>query len=191
VSARDAALTELRRWDPPDEDQHQLRDDFVRHLEEHADGLLRSCYPDHLTAGALVLSPGLDDVLLNLHRKARRWFHFGGHCETSDGSLLASASREAAEESGLTGLRIHPEPVHLGRHTVPFCDPRGPVDHLDVRYAALAPAGADAAVSDESLDVRWWPLDGLPDLEPEMHELIALARALLQSPELASRAPAE
>jgi hypothetical protein len=48
-----------------------------------------------------------------------------------------------------------------------------------VRYAALAPADAEPRTSDESLDVRWWPLDGLPDLEPEMHELIALARARL------------
>jgi hypothetical protein len=45
-----------------------------------------------------------------------------------------------------------------------------------VRYGALAPAGAEHAVSGESLDVRWWPLDGLPDLEDEMHTLIALAR---------------
>jgi hypothetical protein len=84
---------------------------------------------------------------------------------------------------------------------VPFCRPHGSVDHLDVRYAALAPVGAAAAVSDESLDVRWWPLDGLPDLEPEMYELIALARErLAQSSETSassgsvapsSRAPAE
>jgi 8-oxo-dGTP pyrophosphatase MutT (NUDIX family) len=180
VSAREVALAELRSWDAPDDQQRRLRDAYVAVLEDHADGLLRSCHPDHLTAGALVLSPGLDAVLLNLHRKARRWFHFGGHCESADGSLLAAASRETVEESGLTGLRIDPDPVQLSRHTVPFCDPRGPVDHLDVRYAALAPAGAEVAVSDESLDVRWWPLDGLPDLEPEMHQLIALARARLR-----------
>jgi hypothetical protein len=70
-----------------------------------------------------------------------------------------------------------------------------------VRYAALAPVGVAATVSDESLDVRWWPLDGLPDLEPEMHELIALARERLAQPSEASgssgsaapsiRAPAE
>jgi hypothetical protein len=46
-----------------------------------------------------------------------------------------------------------------------------------VRYVAVAPAEAVHAVSDESLDVRWWSLDALPELEPEMHELIAVARA--------------
>ena len=46
-----------------------------------------------------------------------------------------------------------------------------------MRYAATAPAGARHAVSEESLDVRWWPVDELPDgLEDEMHELIRLAR---------------
>jgi len=28
---------------------------------------------------------------------------------------------------------------------------------------ARAPAGARIAISDESLDLRWWPADGLPE----------------------------
>ena len=32
------------------------------------------------------------------------------------------------------------------------------------------------AVSEESLDVRWWPADALP-AEPDLVELVALARA--------------
>jgi 8-oxo-dGTP pyrophosphatase MutT (NUDIX family) len=194
VNARDLALADLRAWTPADEKQRRLREAFVRHLQAHENGLLRSCFPDHLTAGTLVLSPGLDRVLLNLHRKARRWFAFGGHHEPGDGSLADTALREATEESGIAGLGFHPEPVHLDRHAVTFCDPRGTVHHLDVRYAAVAPAGVDPAASDESLDVRWWPLAGLPDLEDEMHRLIALARERLQSASASapsSLAPAE
>jgi 8-oxo-dGTP pyrophosphatase MutT (NUDIX family) len=191
--AYDAALAALRGWTPPSARQSVLREEFVAHLEAHPDGLERSCTPGHLTAGALVLSPGLDRVLLNLHGKAQRWFHFGGHHEPGDGSLLATAAREAAEESGIAGLCVDPEPVHLDRHTVGFCRGSGVTDHLDVRYAALAPAGAEAEVSEESLEVRWWPLDSLPPLEDEMHELIALARARLQSASTgpSSLAPAE
>jgi 8-oxo-dGTP pyrophosphatase MutT (NUDIX family) len=182
VSARSEAWTTLRDWSAPAGRQADLRDSFVAHLEAHPDGLDRSCAAGHLTAGALVLSPGLDAVLLNLHGKARRWFHFGGHHEAGDGSLLGTATREAAEESGIVGLELDPVPIHLDRHTVRFCRPHGSVDHLDVRYAALAPAGAEGVVSEESLDVRWWPLGGLPDVEPEMHELIALARERLAQP---------
>jgi 8-oxo-dGTP pyrophosphatase MutT (NUDIX family) len=195
VTARDTALAELRGWDAPSAGQSGLRDVYVAHLVSHADGLSRECHPGHLTAGALVLSSGLDAVLLNLHGKAGRWFHFGGHVEDDDASLLDAARREAVEESGIADLVVDPTPVHLDLHHVEFCRPHGRADHLDVRYAALAPVDARASASDESLAVRWWPLDALPDLEPEMHTLIALSRERLaapaQSASPSSRAPAE
>lgn len=189
------ALRALRTWSPPSRAQAVLRDQFVAHLVEHADGLERACSPGHLTAGTLVLSAGLDAVLLNLHGRAARWFHFGGHWEPGDASLLATASREATEESGIAGLRVHPEPVHLDLHPVEFCRGHEHTEHLDVRYAALAPADATPGASAESLDVRWWMLDDLPDLEPEMHELIARSRERLaqsaEPPAGSSRAAAE
>ena len=179
MSAHDEALGVLRSWSPPSPAQSALRKRFVSHLVDHPDGLERSCSPGHLTAGTLVLAAGLDAVLLNLHARAGRWFHFGGHWEPGDASLLATASREAAEESGVAGLRVHPEPVHLDLHHVEFCRGHEHTDHLDVRYAAQAPAGAEPHASEESLDVRWWPLDALPHLEPEMHALIARSRERL------------
>lgn len=177
------ALAVLRAWDPADgpdvSRQAALRDRYLAHLEAHPDGMTRACFPDHVTAGALVLSTSGDGVLLNLHGKARRWFHFGGHCEPTDASLAGAALREATEESGLAGLALDPVPIHLDEHAVGFCDPRGEVHHLDVRFAALAERRADPRTSEESLDVRWWPLEALPDLPREMHTLIAAARARL------------
>lgn len=171
------ALATLAAWTPPTADQARLRDRYLRHLEAHDDGLTRACFPDHVTAGTLVLSPDLDRVLLNLHGKARRWFAFGGHCEPGDRTLAGAATREAVEESGLTGLEVDPVPLHLDEHSVGFCDPRGTVHHLDVRFGAVAPPEAAAAASDESLDVRWFRVDALPELEDEMRTLVALARA--------------
>ena len=139
--------------------------------------MTRGSYPDHLTASTLVLSADGDRVLLTLHAKARQWFQFGGHCESGDPTLAAAAAREAAEESGIPDLALDPVPVQLSEHAVPFCDPRGGVHHLDVRFVAVAPADAGHAVSDESLDVRWWPADALPDPQPDMVELVALAQA--------------
>jgi 8-oxo-dGTP pyrophosphatase MutT (NUDIX family) len=170
------ALRVLTGWSAPDAAEEDLRQRYVAHLESTPDGMWRSSYPDHITAGTLVIDATGEQVLLNLHRKAGRWFHFGGHCEDDDASLAAVALREAHEESGLTELAFHPEPVQLDLHTVPFCGDRGEVRHLDVRYVAAAPADATAVVSDESLAVRWWPVDALPELEPAMHALIARAR---------------
>jgi hypothetical protein len=69
--------------------------------------------------------------------------------------------------------------VQLDQHDVPFCGPGGAVRHLDVRYAATAPAGAEHAVSEESLDVRWWPVDALPDTTGDLPALVAYARDAL------------
>jgi 8-oxo-dGTP pyrophosphatase MutT (NUDIX family) len=170
------ALDVLAHWSPPDEEQESLRAAYVNHLTVHEDGLWRSCVPDHLTAGALVVSHDRERVLLNLHRKAGRWFHFGGHLEPDDVTLAGAALREAGEESGLTGLMVDAEPLHLSRHPVEFCDPRGTVHHLDVRFLALADPEAVPLVSEESLDVRWWPVHRLPTEDADMLEMVALAR---------------
>jgi 8-oxo-dGTP pyrophosphatase MutT (NUDIX family) len=178
------ALASLRGWSAPSPEQEALRARYVDHLEAHADGLDRGCRPDHVTASTLVLSAEHDRVLLTLHAKARRWFQLGGHCEPGDTTLAGAALREATEEGGVGALRLDPVPVQLSEHEVPFCGaglPGGPVHHLDVRFVALAPPGAEPAVSDESLDVAWWPLDALPDPGSDLVELVVLAVARAQA----------
>jgi 8-oxo-dGTP pyrophosphatase MutT (NUDIX family) len=179
VSLHADALAVLEGWSAPDEEQADRRRRYVDHLRAHADGWSKACFPDHLTAGALVLSADGERVLLNLHRKARRWFAFGGHLEPTDASLAAAALREGSEESGLPDLVIDPDPVHLSLHEVGFCDPRGTVRHLDVRFLARLGATTDPVVSEESLELRWFPVDDVPTDEPDMLELIRLARARL------------
>ena len=173
MSLHTDALAVLTDWAPPTPAQAALRDRYVAHLRAHPDGLARECRPDHVTASTVVLSADRSRVLLTLHAKARRWFQLGGHCEPGDATLAGAALREAAEESGIAGLRPAPYPVHLDEHAVPFCGPAADVHHLDVRFVALAPADAAPAVSEESLDVRWWPVDALPD--PDLAEVVAAA----------------
>lgn len=179
AALRADALAVLRAWQPPTSSQAMLRDRFVAQLVAHPDGMDRGCYPDHLTASTLVLSADASRVLLTLHVKAQRWFQLGGHCEPGDQTLAGAALREAVEESGLGSLRVQPEPVELSEHAVPFCDARGGVHHLDVRFLAVAAEGEEHTISQESLDVAWWPVDTLP--EDDLAGLVSLALARGQS----------
>ena len=167
----------LTAWEPPDAEQARLRDDYLRHLADHADALSRSCTPAHLTTGLLIMSADLDKVLLTLHRRVRRWLQTGGHCESADPSLVEAALREGREESGIDDLRIDPSPVRLARHSAP-CDPDGQTLHLDVEFIAVAPDGAVTRRSVESLDLAWFDVTALPDnTDDQVRALVRAGRA--------------
>jgi 8-oxo-dGTP pyrophosphatase MutT (NUDIX family) len=184
----DDALAVLGGWAAPTPAQDEVRRGYVRHLELNPDGLARGCFPDHITASALIVSAEHTQVLLTLHAKANAWFQMGGHCEPTDQTLSGAALREAVEESGIGDLDLDPVPVQLDAHDVGFCNPRGTVRHLDVRFLAVAPESAAHAVSAESLDVKWWPVERLPTSEPGLLELVSLAKTRLDQSTTSSRA---
>jgi 8-oxo-dGTP pyrophosphatase MutT (NUDIX family) len=175
VSLHADAVRTLDAWIAPDPAQESMRLRFLEHLLDHADGLSRSCAPEHITASALIVSPERGEVLLVLHAKAGRWLQTGGHCEPGDPTLAAAALREATEESGIAGLTLTMMPVRLDRHPAP-CR-RGVVEkHLDVQYLAIAPPGARPTRSSESLDLAWFPFDALPSPSDVQH-LVSYASA--------------
>ncbi len=174
------ALATLQAWAPPTDGQAMLRDRYVALLGSRSDAMTRDCLPDHLTASTLVFDEDHSRVLLTHHAKARRWFQFGGHPEAVDTTLANAALREAVEESGFVpaDLAFDVVPVELDAHPVPFCAPGTAVHHFDVMFAAVARSGARYAVSDESLDVAWWPVDDLPNSDLAPRVALALAHAL-------------
>ena len=129
-------------------------------LDAREDACLRECAPGHITASALVLDDTGGQVLLTLHPRLGRWVQLGGHCEDSDADIVAAALREATEESGVDGLRIAPDLAAINVHAL-TCSLGVPTRHLDLQFVAHAPAGAQIALSDESVDLRWWPIDGV------------------------------
>jgi len=169
---RDNAFEVLRSAPPT-----PTRDAFERHLAAYDDALWRDGPPEHFTASAVVFSADLTQVLLVLHKKARLWLQPGGHFEAGDRTVGGAALREATEESGIHGLRAAPGALFLHRHQLPATFGRCTA-HWDLRIAATAPEDARISVSEESDDVRWWPIDALPQpTDPELADCIGDLRA--------------
>ena len=162
MSVRQSAIALLTEWEAPNPGQDSLRHAVLSFLHARDDACVRECVPGHVTASALVLDDSGSQVLLTLHPRLGRWVQLGGHCEDADGDIVAAALREATEESGVAGLHIAPDLVAVHVHPV-TCSLGVPTRHLDLQFVARAPAGAQIAVSDESVDLRWWPTDALPD----------------------------
>ena len=83
----------------------------------------------------------------------------------------------------MEGLRLLGDgPVTLDAHGLSSAFGRCGT-HLDVQYAAVAPPGAEPAVSAESHDVRWFPVDAMPPgAVADLGRLVQRARAALAQP---------
>jgi 8-oxo-dGTP pyrophosphatase MutT (NUDIX family) len=163
----------LETWSAPSPEQDQLRLHYLDHLAKRDDGWSRTCLGAHLTASSLICAAAECKVLLTLHARIGRWLQTGGHIESTDPTLEAAAVREAHEESGLDDLLLDPSPLLLSKHEVP-CGPVRPTYHLDVQYLVLAHQLLRPHFGDESLDVRWFAHDRLPEVD---HSVAALVRA--------------
>ncbi len=126
--------------------------------------------PGHFTGSALVVDDR-DRVLLTLHRRLGRWLQLGGHAD-GDLDLARVALREAQEESGIASLKYAPGTdgiVDVDVHVIPASAKEQEHKHFDVRYVVKADAvQAEAiAASEESTDLRWFPIDEATTLVEE------------------------
>jgi 8-oxo-dGTP pyrophosphatase MutT (NUDIX family) len=140
----------------------------------------RTTYPGHLTTSAIVLSPDHRQTLLIDHVTIGRWLQPGGHYEPAEHFYL-SARREAEEETGVTGIALHPWhaggdlPFVIDSHDVPGKAARNEPPHIhhDLQYLFIAdPAAALIAQLDEVHAARWAPLAELAAISPKGFERI-------------------
>lgn len=183
---RDALLSALARHVSADE--HEARDvaRLTAFVRAHAAPFDRGIAAGHLTGSALVVSASGERVLLLRHRKLQRWLQPGGHAESGETRGEEIALREAREETGLVGLRLHPHaprPLDVDVHAIPARPGEPAHAHLDLRYLVLAPD--DAATSrclEETDDLRWYAWAELDALGLDHGLRRALAKARVAAP---------
>ncbi|QLL08550.1 NUDIX hydrolase [Mycobacterium vicinigordonae] len=176
MTLRESVIGLLTEWEAADGAQDALRQAVLGFVLAREDACQRACEPGHITASTLVLDDRGERVLLTLHPRLRRWVQLGGHCEDEDTDILAAALREATEESGIIDLRLDPNLVAVHVHAL-TCSLGMPTRHLDLQFVAHAPAGARIVLSDESDDLKWWPVDELPDgTDFALRQLVTRAR---------------
>lgn len=173
---RESAIATLTDWAAPDPGQDSLRHAVLAFLYAKPDSCRRACVPGHITASTLVVDHTGAHTLLTLHPRLGRWVQLGGHCEDGDPDIVGAALREGTEESGIAGLWV--DPLLAAIHVQPVtCSLGVPTRHLDLQFIAHAPAQAEAVISDESLDLRWWPVDDLPaGVDAGLVRLVDVAR---------------
>jgi len=177
----------LERHRPADQREAEDAAAILAFTRRHARPFDRAIAEGHLTGSALVVADDGSAVLLLRHRKLQRWLQPGGHGEPGEARGEDVALREALEETGLAGLRLHPRaprPLDVDVHDIPARPGEPAHQHLDLRYLVLAPAGAvHERCQDETDDLRWFDWDALPGLglDPGLLRAFAKARHLLDA----------
>jgi 8-oxo-dGTP pyrophosphatase MutT (NUDIX family) len=182
---RKALLDLLDRYLLKHPDEPEFVDRIRDLVVEHENCFERDCLPGHITASSWILSHDRKHVLFTHHRKLNRWLQLGGHAD-GETNALEVALKEAREESGMRDFEVQwtgeaGVPFDLDVHSIPeFRDVPGH-EHHDIRFLLVAAADQELVISDESNDLRWFPIDRLDEIldEESLSRLDRKARAWL------------
>lgn len=141
-------------------EQASLAAEFAAFLAEDARVFERGHLVGHFTASAFVVSADGARTLLLHHAKLQRWLQPGGHAD-GDADLARVAHREAAEETGLSGLIVEGGLFDLDRHAIPARGDEPEHWHWDVRYVARCTGNEVPKINRESRASAWRRIDAL------------------------------
>ena len=101
---RGSLISQLKEYEPWNEQESADRDEIIRQLETAPDIFSRENKAAHMTASAWVVNRARTKVLMVYHNIYDSWSWTGGHAD-GDEDLLAVAVREVREETGVMSVK--------------------------------------------------------------------------------------
>ncbi len=157
---RTQLINEIKTLDSVYPEEQAFRALFAD-LLQHPRAYHRDHLPGHITGSAWIVNDHFSKVLLVLHAKLGRWLQPGGHADGEE-NVLNVAIREAEEETGLQKFSIlSPLVFDIDIHPIPTRKDFPEHFHYDVRFLVQASEQDHLLISEESSDLKWFPLDEL------------------------------
>lgn len=178
---------ELRCYQRAHAERAEVAQRILDFVQQTPDCFCRSHATGHITGSAWLLSPDGRQALLTLHRKLGRWLQPGGHADGC-ADTLATALREAAEESGISGIApLRREIYDVDIHRIPARAQEPEHLHYDIRYLLRAPH-TQFRLSHESDSLAWWTPQDFAARHTELDEaVLRMARTWIKEQGLAAK----
>ena len=133
---------------------------LLRFLSLSPDPFARDNPEGHITGSAVIGRPDGSAFLLVHHRKLDRWLQPGGHTDETDADVLATALREAREETGVADLKpLSNLPFDVDVHPIPARKKEPAHLHFDLRFLATTAETSLTPQPEETRDARWFTLE--------------------------------
>ena len=156
---RNALKDLLQQYTPQDPGEQSDAQLMLQFIDKHEDCFERSCMPGHFTASAWLINREGTHALLMHHRKLNSWFQLGGHCD-GDPDVLATAIKEAQEESGIMGiLPVSTKIFDIDVHLIPAFGGNPIHYHYDIRFLLQVTSEESTIQNDESNALQWFSKD--------------------------------
>ena len=162
--SRDILLSDLRVYQPWNEQEAFDRDEIIRQIESCPDIFTRENRNAHMSASSWIVNRERTKALMVYHNIYQSWSWTGGHAD-GETDLLSVALREAREETGIHHVQaLSPDIFSLEILTVDGHEKRGQYVsshlHLNLTYLLEADESAPLIKNEaENSAVAWFPLE--------------------------------
>lgn len=118
----------------------------------------------HITGSAFIYDPLEKRILLLHHKKLNRWLQPGGHSD-SNPDIVATATREVLEETGVTEFECDKTIFDIDIHEFPAREGKNPKHyHYDVRFLFIVDSNKPLVRNiEETNDLKWIDLNEIWD----------------------------